>query len=97
MYNTVLKVPVSVSIGPGHTVNVCTLFSMHQFLQGWPASRRTPIYETALRACVAAREGRLTAEQARQAFVEFAKSHKVLFHPATNSNILNYPSTRSPL
>ncbi|GAA4117561.1 DUF982 domain-containing protein [Aminobacter aganoensis] len=44
------------------------------FLTTWPENRRGPIHSTAVRACQAAREGRLTVDGARNAFAGFARS-----------------------
>jgi len=71
--------PVSVSIGFGSKLEVNSLMGIHQFLTDWPPSRRTSVYSTAVRACEAARQGQLTAEQARRAFIEFAKVHDILW------------------
>jgi hypothetical protein len=44
------------------------------FLARWPEQRRGPIYNTAMRACHAAREDRLSVDGARNAFAGFARS-----------------------
>jgi len=64
-------------------VLIRSLMDVHRFLTDWPPSRRTSVYSTAQRACQAAREGHLTADQARRAFIEFAKVHDILW-PDTN-------------
>lgn len=71
--------PVSVTLDFETKVDVRSLMDMHRFLTDWPPSRRTSVYTTAVRACEAARQGYLTTEQARRAFVEFAKVHSILW------------------
>lgn len=73
------QIPVAVSVGLGTRLEIRSLMDMHRFLQDWPQSRRTSIYSTAWRACEAARLGHLTPEQARRAFVGFAKCHDILW------------------
>ncbi|AWC23169.1 hypothetical protein CO731_02638 [Aminobacter sp. MSH1] len=48
-----------------------------EFLTKWPENRRGPIHNTAVRACQAAREGRLTVDGARNAFAGFARSVRI--------------------
>ena len=43
-----------------------------RFLYGWPSDRRGPAFGCALRSADAAIAGRLSVEQARQAFVSFS-------------------------
>lgn len=71
--------PVSVTVGLNGTLEIHSLMDMHRFLTDWPPTRRTSVYETAVRACQAAHQGHLTADQARRAFVEFAKLHDILW------------------
>ncbi|MBN9073653.1 MAG: DUF982 domain-containing protein [Rhizobiales bacterium] len=71
--------PVAVMVGLGAKREVCSLRDMHEFLMDWPPSRRGPVYNTAVRACEAARIGHLTVEQARRAFVEFARISRILW------------------
>jgi hypothetical protein len=71
--------PVWVSLDWETPVQIRTLGDMHRFLTDWPPSRRTTGFATAQRACDAAREGLLTAEQARRAFESFAKVHGILW------------------
>lgn len=78
--------PVSVSVGFEGKLDVHTLMDMHRFLTDWPPSRRTSVYSTTVRACEAARQGHLTAEQARRSFIEFAKVHDILW-PDTDALI----------
>ena len=48
------------------------------FLASWPQSRRGPIYQSAYRACQAARENRLHPDGARNALYCFARSASIL-------------------
>ncbi|MET3597141.1 hypothetical protein ABID26_006565 [Mesorhizobium shonense] len=48
------------------------------FLNQWPKVRRGPVYSCAVRSCNAAIAGQMTTEQARQAFVSFARIAGVL-------------------
>lgn len=57
---------------------VATIDDALEFLYDWPKRRRGPIYETAVRACQGAFEGRCSRPAARQAFASFAKSVKIL-------------------
>lgn len=79
MNSITFETPVAVSVGMGSRLEIRTLMEMHRFLQDWPPSRRTSVYSTAIRACEAARQGHLTAEQARRAFESFAKCHQILW------------------
>jgi hypothetical protein len=87
--------PVSVSVGFGCRLDVHSVMDMHRFLTDWPPSRRTSIYATAVRACDAARQGHLTAEQARRSFVEFAKVHDILW-PDMDAVIADVALNRRP-
>ena len=48
------------------------------YLNQWPKARRGPVYNCAVRSCNAAIAGQMTTEQARQAFVSFARITGVL-------------------
>ena len=48
------------------------------FLNQWPKARRGPVYSCAVRSCNAAIAGQMTTEQARRAFVSFARIAGVL-------------------
>ena len=79
MNNQSFETPVAVEVGMGSKLEIRNLADIHQFLIDWPPSRRGPVHSTAIRACDAARIGHLTTEQARRAFVEFAKCHQILW------------------
>lgn len=49
-----------------------------EFLYEWPHNRRGTIYGTAVRACQAAIEGKLTSVGASRSFKGFAKSARIL-------------------
>jgi hypothetical protein len=51
-----------------------------QFLRTWPAARRGPVYQAAFNACTAAKEGYLTAEEARSSLSGFARITGILQH-----------------
>lgn len=48
------------------------------FLRRWPIGRRGPVYACAERSCNAATAGQMSVEQARQAFISFARIAGVL-------------------
>ncbi|GLQ76494.1 hypothetical protein GCM10007881_00090 [Mesorhizobium huakuii] len=48
------------------------------FLNQWPKSKRGPVYSCAVRGCNAAIAGHMTTDQARQAFVGFARISGIL-------------------
>jgi hypothetical protein len=49
-----------------------------RFLRDWPADRRGPVYKAAYNACVAARDGYLTVEEARKSLSGFARITGIL-------------------
>ena len=70
------------------------------FLNQWPRARRGPVYSCAVRSCNAAIAGQMTTDQARQAFVGFARIAGVLaksdFAPLTGADQKLSVSGRSP-
>ena len=76
--NAIFAIPVTVSTDWETHQEIRSLMDMHRFLQDWPPSRQTSTYSTAVRACEAARLGHLTPEQAKRAFISFAKCHHIL-------------------
>jgi hypothetical protein len=70
--------PVTVSVGLNMPREVTSLREAWEFLTDWPQSRRGPVHATALRACSAAMAGNLSTENARRAFVGFAKVYGIL-------------------
>lgn len=74
MDDMLFHAPVAIAVGAGFKREIASLAEMQNFLTEWSPARRGPIYETAVRACNAARAGHLTAEQARRAFISFAEA-----------------------
>ena len=70
------------------------------FLNQWPRARRGPVYSCAVRSCNAAIAGQMTTDQARQAFVGFARIAGVLaksdFSPMAGADQKLSVSGRSP-
>ena len=66
--------PVAIAVGAGFKREIASLAETENFLKEWPLDRRGPIYDTAFKACDAARAGHLTADQARQAFASFTEA-----------------------
>jgi len=70
------------------------------FLNQWPKARRGPVYSCAVRSCNAAIAGHMSTEQARQAFVGFARIAGVLaksdFSPLAGADQKLSVSGRSP-
>jgi|APEBP8051073178_1049388.scaffolds.fasta_scaffold00834_11 hypothetical protein len=79
MHNLKFEEPVSLYVGMGGKLEVRSVMDMHRYLTDFPISRRSSVYSTAVRACEAARQGHLTADQARRCFVQFAKVHDLLW------------------
>lgn len=79
MIDNTFSSPVAVMIGLGAKREVRSIKDMHEFLTDWPPSRRTDVHRTAVRACAAVRDGHLTVEQARRAFIEFARISGILW------------------
>lgn len=48
------------------------------FLRRWPLARRGPIYRTAFNACQAVKTGQLSIDDAKRAFLGFAKIAKLV-------------------
>jgi len=95
MHNLRFERPVAVSVGFDSKIVIRNLMDMHRFLVDWAPSRRTSFYSAAARACEAARQGHLTAEQAKRSFTEFAKAHDILW-PDTEAAIAGevvFPTT----
>lgn len=73
MDDMLFHAPVAIAVGAGFKREIASLAEMRNFLKEWSPARRGPVYETAVRTCNAARAGHLTADQARRAFISFAK------------------------
>lgn len=74
-----LQPPVAIAVGAGFKRDIASLAEMQNFLKEWPAAGRGNIYDTAVRACEAARGGHITAGQARRAFASFAKAAGIVW------------------
>ena len=68
-----------------------------KFLRNWPADRRGPVYLAALKGCTAAREGSLTAEEARKALSGFARITGILARDASHPAPVGVANKGSPL
>ena len=91
--------PVQVKTSDGvHDIN--TVREAFVFLNQWPKARRGPVYSCAVRSCNAAIAGQMPTEQARQAFVSFARIAGVLaksdFSPLAGADQKLSVSGRSP-
>ncbi|PTE07869.1 DUF982 domain-containing protein [Mesorhizobium helmanticense] len=73
MDDMLFHTPVAIAVGAGFKREIASLAEMQNFLKEWSPARRGPVYETAVRACNAARAGHLTVDQARRAFISFAE------------------------
>ena len=73
-----IVLPFNVAVHVSDVDNVeWEISSIHDalvFLERWPHERRGPIYQTALRACTASTEARLSCGDGRLAFIGFARS-----------------------
>ncbi len=70
--------PVFVKNGNSLIQEIACLEDALEFLYEWPKPRRTPIYQTAVRACQNAFQGDYPLAFAKSAFEGFARSAKVL-------------------
>jgi hypothetical protein len=68
-----LRAPVAIAVGAGFKREITSLTAMQNFLKEWPPAARDESYITALRSCEAARAGEIDLDEARQAFLIFAK------------------------
>ncbi len=73
-----LNLPVTVYLGTTCTRDLMTVEDILTFLDEWPPARRGPIRELVRRVCLAVYAGEATPEDARNAFVSFAKLMNVL-------------------
>lgn len=71
--------PVRIARGQGHPVEeVDSVSEAMVFLRKWPTGRRGPVYQCALNCCSAAISGTMSAEEARKAFIGFARITRLL-------------------
>ncbi|WP_244619981.1 DUF982 domain-containing protein [Mesorhizobium sp. NFR06] len=64
---------MAIAVGAGFKREIASLTAMQNFLKEWPLASRGESYCLAVRACEAARAGDIDLDQARQAFVLFAR------------------------
>jgi len=81
MHDAMFFTPVAVSVGAGHKRMLASLFEMHDFLTEFPPSRRRLSYGAAVKACEAARAGKISTEAARDALITFAVTAGILWPP----------------
>lgn len=73
-----LPLPVTVAVGLSGSRDLCTIDDILDFLDEWPPARRGPIRESVRRLCLAVHANEVTVEEAREAFVAFARLMNVL-------------------
>lgn len=73
-----LHLPVTVTVGLSGSRDLLTIGDLLDFLDEWPPARRGPIRENVRRLCLAALAQEVSAEEAREAFVAFARMMNVL-------------------
>lgn len=67
------------------------------FLISWPRGRQGPVYQTALNACLAASVEEIATEDARKAFMSFARITNILAKDAPNAVILTSDGDLRPV
>ncbi|WP_245459968.1 DUF982 domain-containing protein [Mesorhizobium sp. M1B.F.Ca.ET.045.04.1.1] len=71
--------PVRIARGQGYPLEeVDSVSEAMVFLRKWPTGRRGPVYQCAVNCCSAAMSGKMSAEEARKAFVGFARITRLL-------------------
>lgn len=70
--------PVFVKNGNSLIQEIACLEDALEFLYEWPKARRTPIYQTAVRACQQAFQSDYPLSYAKSAFEGFARSARIL-------------------
>jgi hypothetical protein len=78
MHDKLFYAPVSIKLGEGVDTQIVSLSDMEQFLQTWPEFRRGKLYNMAVKAHEAARDGYITMDQARRALVTFVDATGLL-------------------
>lgn len=79
MHTKLIFDPIAVSVGPGHRRELSALSELCQFMNEFELSRRGKAYDAAARAVEAARTGEGSIQQARAAFLAFAKAAGILW------------------
>ncbi|MGX8008326.1 DUF982 domain-containing protein [Mesorhizobium sp. ORM8.1] len=70
--------PVAVAVGAGFKREIASLCEMQNFLKEWPGTRGES-YRAALRACEAARGGRMDLGEVRRTFLVFARQAGIVW------------------
>jgi hypothetical protein len=78
MHEKLFYAPVSIKLGEGVDTQIVSLSDMEQFLESWPEFRRGKLYQMAVKAHSAARDGYITMDQARRALVTFVEATGML-------------------
>lgn len=73
-----LHLPVTVTVGLSGSRDLLTIGDLLDFLDEWPPARRGPIRANVRRLCLAALAQEVSVEEAREAFVAFARMMNVL-------------------
>ena len=73
-----LHLPVTVTVGLSGSRDLVTIDDLLDFLDEWPPARRGPIRENVRRLCLAAIARECSVEEAREAFIAFARLMDVL-------------------
>lgn len=76
------------------------MYSVNQaldFLISWPSGRQGPVYQTALNACLAATVDKVSTEDARKAFISFARITNILAKDAPNAVVLTSDGDLRPV
>ncbi|NGN41523.1 DUF982 domain-containing protein [Mesorhizobium sp. CGMCC 1.15528] len=72
-------VPVRIKADPtAHVSEIYDVDDALTFLQNWETGRLGPVYQTAMSSCFAAKVNEVTAEQARNDFLNFAQVAGIL-------------------
>ncbi|SFI92569.1 DUF982 domain-containing protein [Aerobium aerolatum] len=73
-----LSLPVTVAVGLSGSRDLCTIEDLLDFLDEWPPARRGPIREEVRRMCLAVYASEASSDDARDAFVAYARLLNVL-------------------
>ena len=65
--------PVCVKVGASTNREVKSVHGASEVMIDWPHARRGPVYQSTVEVLEAARAGQVSADEAREAFVEFAE------------------------
>jgi hypothetical protein len=73
-----LHLPVTICLGASCTRVLVTVEDILDFLDEWPPARRGPIRDQVRPVCLGVAGGEATREEARQAFVAYARMMNVM-------------------